>query len=230
MSYNFMESGYTRRLPVYLLLDCSSSMQGEPIVSVSEGLHMMHNLLLDDPRTVDTAYISIITFSSHATQYALVGVDQFQPPLLTATGTTAMGDAFRLLADSIEQDLTPNSGSQHGDYRPLVFLLTDGEPTDDMGRATNNYRVQLNRVKQLHSNLRPSSIVALGCGNQVNVNVLHEITPDVFLMRNLAPEHIKGFFKWLSGSITIASRVAGSGMDSTLPALPPTLPVTKHYQ
>ena len=138
MSYGFMESGNTRRLPVYLLLDCSSSMQGNPIIAVGEGLYMMHNLLMDDPRTVDTAYISVITFASHATQYALVGVDQFQPPQLTASGTTAMGDAFRLLADSIEQDLTPNTGSQHGDYRPLVFLLTDGEPTDELGRPSPN--------------------------------------------------------------------------------------------
>ena len=88
----------------------------------------------------------------------------------------------------------------------------------------------MNRYKQLLNNLRQSTIVALGCGSQVNVRVLHEITNDVFLMQNVSPEHIKAFFKWLSGSITVASRVVATGNDPTLPALPPTLPVTKHYQ
>ena len=128
MTQGFMTSGQVRRLPVYFLLDCSGSMSGDPITAVNEGVTMIHRELLNDPRALETVYISIITFSSRADQYQLTPIDQFRPPILSAGGSTAMGEAFRILVQSIEQDLVLNNPpTQHGDYRPLVFLLTDGE-------------------------------------------------------------------------------------------------------
>jgi uncharacterized protein YegL len=205
------EGGYTRRLPVYLLLDCSGSMQGSPIRAVEEGLDLIHQLLLNDPRAVDTVYMSVICFADQATQYALTALDSFQPPPLFANGRTSLGGAIQLLIESIEKDLILNSATQHGDYRPLVFLLTDGEPTD-------TYQDAVRRLHKLDGSRRPT-VVALGCGANVKERTLREIAdplrkpgdPDtVFLMHNVSPEKINSFFKWMSGSI---ARTAQSGGD-----------------
>jgi uncharacterized protein YegL len=216
MQDGFISSGYIRRLPVYLLLDCSGSMAGDPIIAVNEGLGIIYRLLMADPQAMETVYISVITFSSKADQYRLIELDKFQPPPLTANGSTAMGDAFRLLVESIEQDLVLNTPTQHGDYRPLVFLLTDGEPTD-------NYRPTLQRLQALRGSRKPT-IVALGCGSGVNSSMLHEVTENVFLMHNVTPEGIKAYFRWISGSIGQTSHAVGSGTEQTVVMRPPNIP------
>jgi uncharacterized protein YegL len=210
----FMKEGYVRRLPVYLLLDCSASMQGEPINAVNEGLGLIYRLLMEDPQAVDSVYISVICFSSQANQYPLVALDQFQPPALYASGTTAMGEAFSLLVQSIEQDLVVNTATQRGDYRPLVFLLTDGAPTD-------SYSDAVQRLKALPGNRKPT-LVALGCGQAVNTAMLHEVTDNVFTMNTISADAIKAFFKWISGSILQTSRSVGGRGNQSLTISPPT--------
>jgi len=217
MQGGFMGSGYVRRLPVYLLLDCSGSMAGDPIIAVNEGLGIIYRLLMADPQALETVYISVICFSSRVDQYQLISLDQFVPPQLTASGSTALGEALRILTQSIEQDLVLNTPTQHGDFRPLVFLLTDGEPTD-------NYRDAVYRLQQLRGSRKPT-IVALGCGSGVNTSMLHEVTSNVFLMHTVSPEAIKAFFKWISGSIAQTSRALGSNnSEQTTVMAAPTIP------
>ena len=57
-----------RRLPVYLLLDTSGSMGGEPIEAVKNGVQIMISSLRGNPQAQETAYISVITFDSVANQ------------------------------------------------------------------------------------------------------------------------------------------------------------------
>ncbi len=211
-SHDFMSANQLRRLPVYLLLDCSGSMTGEPITAMNEGVAMIYRELMKDPQAVEVVYISIITFGSRADQYQLTPLDQFRPPALSASGSTAMGDALRILVQSIEQDLVLNTPTQLGDYRPIVFLLTDGSPTD-------NYRDAVQRLHNLRGSRKPT-IVALGFGSGVDTSMLHEVTENVFLMQNFNGNTIKQFFQWLSGSIRQTSQAAGSGSNQTL--MPPT--------
>ena len=215
MTSGFMGEANLRRLPVYLLLDCSGSMAGDPIIAVNEGLGTLYRELINNPRAVETAWLGVITFSGQASKYPLVPIDQFTPPQLNASGGTPMGGAFRALADSIQNDLKPNSGSVKGDYAPLVFLLTDGEPTDE-------WRGQLARLKAFRDNQRPL-IVALGCGGGVNEAMLHEVTENVFLMHNTDAATLRSFFKWVSGSIArVSQAVSGAGAQSNMGITPPT--------
>ena len=71
-----------RRLPLYLLLDCSNSMAGDPIVAINEGVQLLYRELVSDPQALETVYISIITFSTQADQYGLTTLDVFHPPFL----------------------------------------------------------------------------------------------------------------------------------------------------
>ena len=74
-------SDYIRRLPVYLLLDCSGSMMGEPIEAVRQGVKALLSELKGDPQALETAYLSVITFDSSARQVIpLTELMQFQEP------------------------------------------------------------------------------------------------------------------------------------------------------
>src|SRR5437868_3943666 len=206
MQGGFMGEGYLRRLPVYLLLDHSYSMVGDPITALNEGLSMRQRELMSDPQAVETVHISVINFAEHANPYPLVPIDQFSPPTLQAEGSTSMGQAFDLLAKSIEGDLVLNTPNQHGDYRPLVFLLTDGVPTDE-------YRTPFRKVRALRGSRKPT-IIALGCGSAVNEQMLHEVADNVFLMQTISPETLKSFFQWISGSIVGTSRAVGGRTEA----------------
>src|SRR4051812_37211576 len=76
-----------RRLPVYLVLDCSGSMSGEPIEAVRQGVKALLSDLRGDPQALETAYLSVITFSSGAQQVCpLTELMTFQEPNLDASG------------------------------------------------------------------------------------------------------------------------------------------------
>ena len=130
-----------RRLPVYLLLDTSGSMTGDPIEAVKSGLQMLIASLRQDPYALETAYISVITFSSDAKQIVpLTELSQFQAPNIEAAGTTAMGESLALLADCVQREVKKGTADQKGDWKPVVFMLSDGSPTDTRSGATISAR------------------------------------------------------------------------------------------
>src|SRR3954466_7590681 len=87
-----------RRLPVYLVLDCSGSMTGEPIEACRQGLKALLADLRSDPQALETAYLSVITFSNSAQQVCpLTELTSFTEPDLNAGGVTALGEALNVL-------------------------------------------------------------------------------------------------------------------------------------
>ena len=75
-----------RRLPVYLLLDTSGSMHGEPIEAVKNGVQTLLTTLKQDPYALETAYVSVITFDSTAIRPFLLRTSSISicPPFLQA--------------------------------------------------------------------------------------------------------------------------------------------------
>ena len=92
-----------RKLPVYLLLDTSGSMFGEPIEAVKNGVQVLVSTLRSDPYALETAYLSIITFNSSAQQITpLTELANFQQPNIDESGCTALGVALSLLAHKVD--------------------------------------------------------------------------------------------------------------------------------
>jgi uncharacterized protein YegL len=200
---SFLTANQIRRLPVYLLLDCSTSMENEPIQAVNDGLRLIHEELLKEPRAVETVWLCIIAFASNAeVLFPLEKAVRYVPQTVYANGWTAMGAAFNLLADSIEKDLRPNTQERRGDFRPIVYLLTDGKPTD-------KYEDAVKRLHNLKENKVPM-IIALGCGPDADLGMLHQVTTNVFKMEFVSGDTIKKFFQWISGSITQTARAISS--------------------
>jgi uncharacterized protein YegL len=210
---------FVRRRPVYLLLDTSSSMFGAPIQAVQQGVHLIHRELLNNPHAIETVYLSVITFDSTARQIVqLTSVEAFTPPTLKAEGNTALGAAITLLNEALDRELRPNVEGRKGDYRPLVFLLTDGAPTDAWKEPVAKLKARTTH--------KVGSLVALGCGPNANVTLLKEITGDVIRMSDVSPDSLQQFFKWVSSSIQktsqhIDSKTDEGGLDA-LP-LPPVM-------
>src|SRR5258707_3128804 len=205
---------FVRRRAVYLLLDTSSSMFGAPIQAVQQGVHLIQNELMAKPHGIETVYLSVICFDSTAKQIVqLVSVENYTPPTLKAEGNTALGAAITLLNEALDRELRPNTEGRKGDYRPLIFLLTDGAPTDLWKEPVAKLKARtLNKI---------GSLVALGCGPNVNTETLKDITDDVLKMSDTNPDSLTQFFKWVSSSIQKTSqRIDSKADDGNLDALP----------
>lgn len=205
-----------RRLPVYLLLDTSGSMYGEPIEAVKNGVQTLVSTLRSDPYALETAYISIITFNSSAQQIvSLTELSAFQSPQIDASGCTALGEALALLANKVDSEVTKTTAEIKGDWKPIVFIMTDGEPTDDLHKG-------LAELKKRKFGM----IVACAAGQGANTNTLKLITENVVQLDTADNATIKAFFKWVSASISTGSqKVEDTHGDVTkMSELPPPPP------
>ena len=182
----------TRRLPVYLVLDTSGSMTGEPIEAVKNGLSTLLTALRSDPHALETAYLSVITFDSDAAQIVpLTDLASFQEPSLAAQGTTSLGEALTLLANCIDKEVKKSTPEQKGDWKPLVFFMTDGQPTDDWQRGLNDFKSK-----------KTGMVVACAAGSGADTTVLKQITDNVVMLDTADKATIAAYFKWVSSSIT----------------------------
>ena len=94
------------RLPIYLLLDVSGSMSGDPISAVQSGIQSMVSVLSEDPQNLDIVYISIVTFSDEVRQIVpLTELPRFEAPRLTAKGRTCLGKALEYVASCAANDI-----------------------------------------------------------------------------------------------------------------------------
>ncbi len=205
-----------RRLPVYLLLDTSGSMYGEPIEAVKNGVQVLVSTLRSDPYALETAYLSIITFNSTAQQVTpLTELSSFQQPIIDAGGCTALGEALALLANKVDTEVVKTTAEVKGDWKPLVFIMTDGEPTDDLNKGLVEFKKR-----------KFGMVVACAAGQGANTDTLKKITECVVQLDTADSATIKSFFKWVSASVSTGSqKVEDAGVEVTgLSELPPPPP------
>lgn len=205
-----------RRLPVYLMLDTSGSMTGEPIESVKNGVQVLVSTLRQDPYALETAYISVITFDTTAVQLMpLTDLASFQPPELRASGGTALGAGLSMLAQSMDREVGKSTAEIKGDWKPLVFIMTDGIPTDSWQNGLAEFKSK-----------RPGLVVACAAGGSADTAVLKQITDTVVSLDTADSATIKAFFKWVSASIgTSSQKVDSTGKEiAGLNELPPPPP------
>lgn len=205
-----------RRLPVYLLLDTSGSMYGEPIESVKNGLETLLSSLRQDPYALETAFLSIIEFNSKAVQSVpLTDLMSFQPPELTPSGTTSLGESLTLLSEKVNEEVKTTSLEEKGDWRPLVFIFSDGGATDDLQKGIDDLK-----------STKLGMVVACAAGHHAKIEELTKITENVVHLENADSKAISAFFEWVSASISTNSQKVESGESeaSLLSELPPPPP------
>lgn len=207
-----------RRLPVYLLLDHSWSMSGKPIESVNEGLDTLVGMLRQDPFALETVFLSVIEFGTDVHQTVpLTDLMSFQPPRLKANGTTSLGAALTLAAERIKQEVSTSSADRKGDWRPLIFVFTDGRATDDLARGVKS-------IQQVSY----GTLVGCAAGEGADTKELEGFASHVVRLDSNSPEAIRAFFQWVSASVAMTSQSIESGTSdgsAELPAPPAELTV-----
>jgi uncharacterized protein YegL len=191
-------------------------MSGEPIEAVKVGVETLVSSLRRDPYALETAWLSVITFDSTAKQIvSLTELAAFQNPSIIANGNTSMGAGLSLLAKRIEAEVTKTTATEKGDWKPLVFLMTDGGPTD-------NWQTGLNDLRKVKTGI----LVACAAGPGADTTILKQITEAVVHLDTADSTTISAFFKWVSSSISVGSQKVESGQKEVagLGELPPPPP------
>ena len=210
-----------RRLPVYLLLDVSGSMSGEAITAVENGVQTMHSTLINNPNALETAYLSVITFSDSAQQVVpLTELNQFVPPRLKTGGTANLGSALKLVAECADREVIKTTSEIRGDWKPFVFIMTDGAVTGDIEEGLEEFNKRKWGV-----------VVACGAGANADMDELKKITAPfestktktaVLKMDTADSASYEAFFQWVTDSIERNSdKVEQGGEAGASDMLPP---------
>lgn len=208
------EEGRMRRLPVFLLLDTSGSMKGEPLQSVRVGLETMLASLRKDPFALESVYLCLITFDREARVLVpFTALEDFILPEITVpdSGPTHTGRALQLLCREADASLRKNSPTCKGDWKPLLFLLTDGKPSD-----TSLYAEQCEAVKSRDF----ARIVPCAAGIKAKMEPLKLLADEVYILQNMDESDFRKFFLWVSDSIACGNRSIGLPGDMRLPPPP----------
>ncbi|HIP94042.1 MAG TPA: VWA domain-containing protein [Leucothrix sp.] len=193
----------SRQLPVYLLIDSSGSMNGEPINSVNEGLRAMMNALRQDPYALETVLLSVITFDREVKEiFTLTPIEEVQlddivPP---PSGATHMGEALKYLLNRYRKDIKTKKEGVEGSFSPMVFIMTDGKPSD-----LQLFEEMVTKI----NTLKFASIVGCAAGPKAKTEFLRQFADPVVSMESTDSSSFSAFFKWVSASIASGNQSGG---------------------
>ncbi|OWK40211.1 vWA domain-containing protein [Fimbriiglobus ruber] len=199
------------RCPCLLLLDISGSMNGPPINELNAGLVTFKDCLAADALAMKRIEIAIVTFGGTVqTACDFTTIEGFHPPTLTAGGDTPMGTAIAQAVSMIRQRKDTYKAHGISYYRPWIFLITDGGPTDAWASAAA-------QVKQGEAS-KSFLFFSVGVAG-ANFDVLKQIsTREPLQLQGL---EFKKLFLWLSQSQSSVSRSnPGDGVPLTDPTGP----------
>lgn len=192
-------------------------MKGEPIESVKVGLSDMIATLRLDPYALETVCVSIITYDKDIKQVLpLTELANLQMPDIVCpdSGPTHTGAALNMLCSCYDREVNKGTKEQKGDWMPLLFLLTDGKPSDLVV-----YDEAIANVKR-----HPfTNIVACAAGPKAKTEPLKKLTDKVFSLDTMDCSTFKKFFQWVTLNVQQGGRTMGATDNIELTPTPSVL-------
>jgi uncharacterized protein YegL len=190
---------YEQKCLCVLVVDISGSMSGEPINQLNKGLQEFQKEVISDFVASQRLEVSIVTFGSYVLCIQQPNlVSNFQMPTLSANGSTKLVDGVRLAMDVIENRKRWYKETGQNYYRPLIVLITDGEPDGDQDL--------LGLSNEVSNKIASKSFMFYSVGvSGYNHQKLSQVcsTPSPLPLAGL---EFSKFFKWLSNSIGIITK------------------------
>jgi len=208
-----------RRLPVYILLDTSGSMRGEPIEAVNTGMETLIGALRQDPYALDTVHLQIQTFDTDAkTLVPLTPLEDVVLPQITTpkSGPTHLGAALETLGKDVVAQVIKGSETEKGDWAPYLFIMTDGKPSD-----IALYEEQCAKMKTLGF----ASIIGCAAGPKAKEDDLKALCDRIVRLDTMDSSAFTSLFKWVSEVIAGGNKSLGTGEKNDLPPPPPEINV-----
>ena len=202
MSYFHGETpdNYEQKCLCTLVLDTSGSMGGEPIRELNRGLQEFYAAIEEDLIAANRLEVNIITFGSQIrTVQEPSLIDNFDMPTLGVGGTTRLVDAVREAMRKTEERKQWYKETGQPYYRPIVVLITDGEP--DRDQDVNGLSGEITEAV----NSKKFTFFGLGVKGY-NHQILQKVCPPTAPPMPLSGYKFSEFFKWLSNSIGIITK------------------------
>ena len=182
-----------------LLLDTSGSMtDGNKIIQLNEGLKIFKEDLSSDDLARKRVDLAVITFGDVVKTFQnFSSVEEFNPPRLKASGLTPMGDAILRAIELVEERKRMYKAKGTDYYRPWIFMITDGAPTDmQLGDSMWN-----DVIKKVHEGEANKKFLFFAVGVEpANMELLKQIAPPNREPVKLKQGKFKEMFEWLSKS------------------------------
>lgn len=188
----------TARVPICLVLDVSSSMDGAPIKELNGGVEMFFDAIRGDEVAQYAAEICVVTFGESVSKMLdFMSIERQEAPKLRASGLTPMGGGVNLALDLLEARKEDYKRAGVDYYQPWMVIMTDGGPTDNISGAAA-------RIKSLVST-KKLTVFPIAIGDAADLQTLATLSP------TRPPLRLKGlnfseFFTWLSRSVSKVSQ------------------------
>ena len=202
------------RCPCVLLLDVSGSMTGSRIQALNDGIRAFKEEVTADSLTALRAEVAVVAFNHEVNVVQdFVTADEFQPTTLSASGGTCIAAALNLGLEMIDERKRAYRANGIAYYRPIVMLLTDGEPEHDTEEAIQE---ATQRVREAEDG-RHAAIFSFGIDEEANIARLSSMMAPQRPAKPLHQAQLSGIFQWLSNSLSqISSSQVGDRL--TLPS------------
>ena len=202
------------RCPCVLLVDTSASMGGAPITALNAGIEQFARELNEDKLAKKRVEVAIVSFGNGVrTIQDFTGASSFTPPRFEAEGATPMGEGVVHAVALLEERKLRYRSSGIQFFRPWIFLLTDGAPTD---YQTHFWRQALDLV---HEGETTKKMLFFGVAiNEADLRKLNELCPGSRPAMKLKGLSFRELFSWLSSSLRTVSSANPGTVALALPS------------